>query len=92
MLCISDHVIWEKDMVVTSSIRIAPGGSLTIKKKLMMPARGKIVIEKKGKLIVDGGLITNACEQWWEGIVKVTSKSSAVFQNGGKTAFTTKEN
>jgi photosystem II stability/assembly factor-like uncharacterized protein len=92
MLCISDHVIWEKDMVVTSSIRIAPGGSLTIKKKLMMPEGGKIVIEKKGKLIVDGGLITNACEQWWEGIVKVTSKSSAVFQNGGKTAFTTKEN
>ena len=88
LLCISTPTVWEQDIVLTTGIRIASGGSLTVKGKLMMPAGNKILLEKKGKLIVDGGIITNACGQNWQGIIKASPKSSTVFMNGGKTEWT----
>ncbi|HAL64646.1 MAG TPA: hypothetical protein DCP10_03630 [Bacteroidales bacterium] len=49
-------------------IIIENGGSLTISCKVLMPAIGKIVVKQGGKLIVDGGIITNACNDPWQGI------------------------
>lgn len=55
---------------------IAYGGDIVIKKKkqliildkLSLPKGAHVFIEKKAKLIIDGGLIYNACGENWEGI------------------------
>lgn len=55
------------------------GGDLIIKKKKILEISGKyslpkgahIYIEKKAKLIINGGLIHNACGDEWDGIIYI---------------------
>ena len=81
------------------------GGDLILKKKkdliitgrLSLPKGAHIYIEKKASLIINGGLINNACGETWEGIVFVkkykknlakmkivNSSKQLLIVNGGK--------
>jgi len=65
---INGTVTWSGDKSVKSNIIIPNGSILTITGVLNMPKNGKIIVEQGGKLIVNGGTITNQCGQLWNGI------------------------
>ena len=55
--------------IFNNDIVIHPGATLTVTSTLKMADDRKIIIHPGGKLIVDGGKITNACpEKMWRGI------------------------
>ena len=53
---------------VHGNIIIDSGAVLTIKNEVYMPNCARIIVERGGKLILDGGKITNACDYFWAGI------------------------
>lgn len=67
---------WEMSMRFFTDIVIKDGATLTVTCELQMPNKGRIIVEDGGKLIVDGGILTSACESW-DGI-KVTGGDDEV--------------
>ncbi|WP_373552771.1 hypothetical protein [Haliscomenobacter sp.] len=63
-----ENITWNSEKKLNCNLRIKTGGTLTIKCKIGMPELGKIIIEKGGKLVVDGGTITKNCTNYWTGI------------------------
>lgn len=60
--------VWSGIKSVKSNLIIASGSKLTVMGALNMPKNGKIIVENGGQLIVDGGTISNQCNQLWKGI------------------------
>lgn len=66
---IAQNELWDFDIRMFEDIIVKPGATLTITCAVRMPRDARIVVERGAKLIVDGGLITNACEnERWQGI------------------------
>lgn len=57
-------------------IEIQEGATLTIQCQVSLPVGAKIIIKPTGKLILDGGIVTNRCGDEWEGIEIWKSKNS----------------
>ncbi len=64
----NQNTVWKKTYDLEGDITIAQNASLTIKSRVNLPKNAKIYIAKNAKLIVDGGLITNLCQEQWAGI------------------------
>ena len=62
---------------VYNDIIIPFGLTYTVNGNLKMGVNCKIVVQRGGKLIIDGGLISNACPDFWEGI-EVRGNSNAL--------------
>lgn len=60
-------VIWNEKKWVLIDITIESGGVLTITDTVVMNKGKKIVVEPGGKLIIDGGIITTTCQEFWGG-------------------------
>ncbi|RLD68963.1 MAG: hypothetical protein DRI87_10025, partial [Bacteroidetes bacterium] len=58
-------------------IRIQSGTTAIVYGTLKMGAGTRIIVERTAKLIVDGGTVTNACPDMWQGI-EVWGNSNAV--------------
>jgi len=68
-LVITDSKFIDFDVRLYRDIVIESGAQLTITCKVLMPSSGRIIIHPGGKLIVDGGILTNACsDKLWQGI------------------------
>jgi len=69
-IVIDGTITWETDVKrgMLNNIKIPNGATLILKGELSMPQEGKITIEKGGKLIIDGGKITQNCDGLWQGI------------------------
>lgn len=67
---IDSDITWEigEERSLKKNLRITSGNTLTIKGDLSMPAKGIIFVERGASLIVDGGTITNFCDEVWGGI------------------------
>jgi len=63
---------WDKSFISCGDIIVKKNKQLVITKKVTMPAGACIILEKKAKLIVDGGKILSTKNNW-EGIVKCKS-------------------
>jgi hypothetical protein len=69
-----ENVIEENETVTwgnrrqTKNVRILDGGQLTITGRVAMPEGSKIIVERGGALIIDGGIVTNACDGLWRGV------------------------
>jgi hypothetical protein len=72
-------VVWHFDNKIPGDIVIEPNASLTIKCTIEMVTNSKIIVKQAldlgsgqwlpaGKLIVDEGTITSACDAFWQGI------------------------
>ncbi len=68
-----DTVHWKAEKYIHGNIRIHKNAVLIVSCLLSLPEYAKITILKNGKLIVDGGTITNVCNANWEG-VKIQGK------------------
>jgi hypothetical protein len=65
---ITSPVRWDKPRSIPESIRIAQGGELLVSASIILKAGTEIIIKPGGKLIIDGGTITTACLEPWQGI------------------------
>lgn len=63
------------------NVIVADNGIFVVKSRLIMSNDTKITVKKGGKLVVDGGYITNSCGGMWDGIVVEGSKIDAQSAN-----------
>jgi len=66
---IEDSQEWDFPLAINSDIVIQTGAVLTIKSNIYMPEGAKIIVKRNAQLILDGGLITNACSGPWQGLL-----------------------
>ncbi|QQS30302.1 MAG: T9SS type A sorting domain-containing protein [Sphingobacteriales bacterium] len=66
---VTSNETWNCYMRVYSDIMVMPGASLTLKNLLLMPKDARISVMPGAKLIVDGGTVSNGCDnERWQGI------------------------
>jgi len=63
-----DEIIWAGAKDLEGNIIVKSGAKLTIKCRISIPPNGKIIVEPKGKLILDGAILENDCGETWQGI------------------------
>jgi photosystem II stability/assembly factor-like uncharacterized protein len=90
-LLINQYVVWDTDRYIKNNICVDRGGTLVIKNTLMMPTAGKITVKKGGTLIIDGGKVTNNCQENWDGIYLVNKKSKYKNINNGLLEYSSNE-
>lgn len=66
---------WSSKRYLNNSIRIMKGAKITVRDTLLLPANGRITIEKGGELVLDGGMMMNNCGKEWDGIYLVSKRS-----------------
>lgn len=68
---------WQNNRIMMSNLIIESGSKLTLKNCwLHMPSDARIIVKPGGALILDGAVITNKCNYFWQGI-EVWGNSSA---------------
>ena len=76
-------------MYVSGDIVIKSGATLTVKSTLYMAPDAKILVEIGGQLTVNGGTITNACDNLpWKGIEVRGNENAQTLANQGKVTLT----
>lgn len=61
-------IVWENERLMRGDLIIESGSWLTLKCRLYMPEGKRIIIKPGGRLTIDGGQITSACQGLWAGI------------------------
>lgn len=59
VVIITDTITWTYDEDIEYGIHIEPGGILTIQSTVRFDSIAKLIVKRGGKLIVDGGALTN---------------------------------
>ena len=77
-----DYLVEGPDTISTytkmnRNIVVKNNGIFVVKSRLIMSNDTKITVNKGGKIIIDGGHITNTCGGMWEGIIVEGSKIDA---------------
>ncbi len=69
-IVISEDETWDYDgILIDRNVHVLDGATLTITSKVNLTEHTAIKVEQGGKLIVDGGYLTNACpSELWQGI------------------------
>jgi photosystem II stability/assembly factor-like uncharacterized protein len=67
-LNISTTKTWDTPKHINGNVHIEDGATLTITSEVYMAEGNRIVVEQGGKLLLDGGIITNTCGNYWYGI------------------------
>ena len=65
---ITEDLTWSEVKHIYSDVIIDPGWTLTVTNKVFLSEGVKIIVKRGGKLIIDGGTLTNACDGMWKGI------------------------
>ncbi|MGB0175538.1 MAG: hypothetical protein ACPF9D_00135 [Owenweeksia sp.] len=86
---IKEDQTWRTERFYNGELRISQGATLTIMDTLYMGEKGLINIEKGGKLIIDGGVITvKNCGHYWQGVFRAENGKPAderlKVMNGGQ--------
>lgn len=65
---VTQNETWNNRMNLFCTLVIEPNVTLTIKDELKVYGGQKIIVKPGGHLVLDGGIITSECGDWWEGI------------------------
>lgn len=65
---VNQNETWDFAIKMYQNILIRSGNELRIKCHVKMPINGKIMVEPGAKVVIDGGVITSAHSQPWQGI------------------------
>lgn len=84
----NSEITFNQGRDIYSDIEIREGATLTIQCMVSLPAGAKVIIKPGGKLIMNGGTITNRCGEQWEGVEiwksnKVDLQGEVIWGNGG---------
>lgn len=60
--------VWNSHKRLGGDLIINSGSTLTIKCIVHIPEGGKVIIKPGGKLIIDEGVLTNECGDFWKGV------------------------
>jgi hypothetical protein len=63
-IIVDEPEVWDFDMKWYGNIIIEAGGEVEHTCKLQMPMHSKIIVQREGKLKVNGGLINGECDLW----------------------------
>jgi hypothetical protein len=83
---ITGAITWNTEKYVKGTVNIESGGTLTITSKIRLAKQATIIVKRGGKLIIDGGTLTNAqgCNQsFWEGIYVWGDKTKSQYTASG---------
>lgn len=80
---VSVNETWDFSIKMYQNILVKAGATLTIKCEVRMPIDGQIIVEQGAKLIIDGGVITAAHSERWDGIKVYGNKNQHQFAIGG---------
>jgi hypothetical protein len=69
-LVVDNNETWAMNLKVLGNVRIKNGATLTLTCEVHMGPKSRIIVERGGQLIVDGGLITSGCPGEW-GVIRV---------------------
>lgn len=67
-ISIHSSVNWIEPQIITNDVSLEPGSTLTILSTVSFAEGCKLIVKANSKLIIDGGKLTNACGDHWEGI------------------------
>ncbi|MEW6467859.1 MAG: M43 family zinc metalloprotease [Bacteroidota bacterium] len=83
---ISNSELWDFDVKWYGNIVVKKGVTWTVKGKISLPDGARITVQKGAKLIVDGGLITAAYNEWsgTRGKGKIEMKNGGVIKKRSK--------
>lgn len=62
------NLLWNQVRIFKGDVIIEPQSTVRITCIVYMPVGAKIIVKPGAKLIIDGGLVTNRCDQLWGGI------------------------
>ncbi len=66
---ISGEVNWsDSKRIYHHTVRVLDDAKLTISDIVRMPKDSRIIVEEGGMLVLDGGTLTNSCDEVWEGV------------------------
>ena len=68
-ITITASTTWNDKKYLAGDIYINNGVILTVKCSLALAEGARIIVQRGGKLVVDGGTITNICGKLWQGII-----------------------
>lgn len=81
---ISNTQVWNDDRQCNKDVVINNGASLTIKSEVLFSSDAKIVVKPGGRLIIEGGTLTNSCPgEMWQGIEVWGNSSTHQFEVSG---------
>ena len=63
-----ENLTWEDNISYIGNITVKSGGILTVECELNFIEDGNIIVERGGKLVIDGGLISGMDDNLWQGI------------------------
>ncbi len=63
-----EDIVWKGAKDLEGNIIVKDGASLTIHCRVSIPPNGKIIVEPKGKLVLNGATLENDCGETWKGI------------------------
>lgn len=67
-ICDAGSITWTEDITYVDEIRVCAGSTLTIQSEVRFVEGGKLVVERGGKLVIDGGTLTSVSDAMWRGI------------------------
>lgn len=83
-----EDITLQHRLVLDRDIDIRPGAVCTLKCILYMPEDGRIIVREGGRLVIDGGIVTNLCGTMWGGIfVHGNPNASQTWANQGVVEF-----
>jgi len=63
-----EHVVWDTDFALNKKVIIENTGRLTITATIFVHYAVEFDVKPGGQLIIDGGTLTKACDDFWYGI------------------------
>jgi cytoskeletal protein CcmA (bactofilin family) len=85
-LIVSSNETWKNNLRIFGDIVVKNGATLTVSCELHMSPKGRIIVERGGNLVIDGGLITGDCSDPWQGLI-VEGDVPGKQANSGKVEF-----
>jgi hypothetical protein len=88
-IVIDEDMTFDEDKFFYNSLRVTNNSTLTITADVYMPAASAIVVEPGSELILDGGRLTSACGDMWQGI-EVHGNTNMIQTDANQGVLTTK--